>query len=164
MKVEIILAKIEDKPTLANLLEKYNYEFSQYDCRPFNNNGLYGYEYLDRYWIEDVRFPYLIKVDDKLAGFALINNIAECAEKCNWSVAEFFVGYPYRNKGVGTRAMMKIFDKHKGLWHIKYHCRNIVSVGFWNKIARLFAKKEVKVFDTQDFYNASKGKVLTFEV
>lgn len=164
MNVTVSKVKLQDKPILANLLEKYLYEFSQYDGCQFDNQGLFQYKYLDNYWTEDKRFPYFIHVDGKLAGFALINSIAECDEKCDWSVAEYFVGYQFRNKGVGTRAILQIFARHKGTWHIKYHCKNIVSVGFWNKIAHIFAKKEIKVCDTYDFYNNSKGKVLTFEV
>lgn len=164
MKIEIKIADADEINILANLLEKYEYEFSQYDRRPFNNQGLYDYKYLKNYWLEDSRFPYLIYADDSLAGFALINKIAECNKKCDWSVAEFFVGYLYRRRGVATQAMNQIFSKHKGYWHIKYHNKNLASVEFWNKLAKSVACDKLEILDSDEFYDKSKGKVLIFKI
>jgi len=43
MNVEIRPVTPDEKNTLNNLLEKYNYEFSQYDRIPFGADGLYHY-------------------------------------------------------------------------------------------------------------------------
>ena len=53
MNVTVSKVKLQDKPILANLLEKYLYEFSQYDGCQFDNQGLFQYKYLDNYWTED---------------------------------------------------------------------------------------------------------------
>lgn len=116
------------------------------------------------YWTEDNRFAYFIYADNNLAGFALINQYFECDKKCDRAVAEFFVGYCYRRQGVATQAMSQIFNRHKGIWHIKYNCKNTISVEFWNKIARLMAKNKIEVFDSPQFFDGSKGKILVFEV
>ena len=50
--LKIIEAKKEDRDTVMNLLEKYLYEFSQWEKTDVNDNGLYGYEYLDCYFEE----------------------------------------------------------------------------------------------------------------
>ncbi|RAQ29225.1 hypothetical protein DPQ25_06975 [Hydrogeniiclostridium mannosilyticum] len=47
MEVELKGIPVEKKETLNNLLEKYNYEFSQYDQAPFDDEGLFHYPYLD---------------------------------------------------------------------------------------------------------------------
>lgn len=44
MKIELLEVAKEQKEILRNLLEKYDYEFSQYDMRDVNDLGLYGYE------------------------------------------------------------------------------------------------------------------------
>ena len=49
MDIELKPVKIQQREILANLLEKYLYEFSQYDGRDVNALGLYGYRYLDYY-------------------------------------------------------------------------------------------------------------------
>lgn len=67
--VEIVRVALGEKATLNNLLEKYQYEFSQWDKQDVDEFGLYGYEYLDCYWTEDNRYPYFIKVDGQIAGF-----------------------------------------------------------------------------------------------
>ena len=79
--LKIIEAKKEDRDTVMNLLEKYLYEFSQWEKTDVNDNGLYGYEYLDCYFEEKNRFPYLIKVDGKLAGFILVSDYPEVPEE-----------------------------------------------------------------------------------
>lgn len=54
MNVELQRVKLEEREILSNLLEKYDYEFSQYDNRDVNKLGLYGYQYLDYYWTEKI--------------------------------------------------------------------------------------------------------------
>ena len=70
--VEIVDVTLQEKETLKNLLEKYLYEFSQWDKNDVNESGLYGYEYLDCYFTEEHRYPYFIKVNGNIAGFSLI--------------------------------------------------------------------------------------------
>ena len=157
-------ARIPQKDTLANLLEKYQYELSQYDNRPYNSQGLYGYEYLDNYFTEEEsRFAYLIYASGKLAGFALINKIPECNKPCDWSVAEFFITYPFRGKRIASRAMIELFKHHTGVWHIKYNNKNVAGANFWNKVSFAISKTKVETYKTKDFYDNSNGKVLVFE-
>ena len=134
MDVNIKRVLLEDREILANLLEKYDYEFSQYDNRDVNKLGLYGYKYLDCYWIEEKRWAYFIEVDGKLAGFAMVNDFPEADDReTDYSIAEFFVMYKYRRLGVGKQAFFKVLDIHKGRWQLKRHPKNIPSVHFWNK-------------------------------
>lgn len=102
MSTTIKIVSPNEKDTLANLLEKYNYEFSQYDKRQFNNNGLFGHKYLNNYFTEESRHAYFIYVDDTLAGFALINKYKECERSIDWSMAEFFVSYNFRRQILST--------------------------------------------------------------
>lgn len=62
MKTMIKRVNSADKNALANLLEKYNYEFSQYDKRQYDNNGLFGYKYLNNYFTQEGRHAYFIYV------------------------------------------------------------------------------------------------------
>ena len=95
--LSIVKAKKEDRDTIMNLLEKYLYEFSQWEKTDVNENGLYGYEYLDCYFEEKNRFPYLIKIDDKIA--CSLNSFVYCV------IFTFFIGIFtllfYDNRSVG---------------------------------------------------------------
>ncbi|MGN0573183.1 MAG: GNAT family N-acetyltransferase [Acutalibacteraceae bacterium] len=164
MKISIKRVGSGEKDTLVNLLEKYNYEFSQYDKRQFDNNGLFGYKYLNNYFTEPGRFAYFIFVDDTLAGFALINKYKECDRPIDWSIAEFFVSYNFRRQGVATEAVSQIFNIHKGWWHIKYHKKNVASVVLWNKIAKMYSDDYELCIGDEPFDDGTEASVLFFEV
>ena len=72
MQIEVVRATIEQKPMLANLLELYAYDFTELWGFDIGDDGFYGYEQLPLYWTESTRFPYLIYVDKKIAGFILV--------------------------------------------------------------------------------------------
>ena len=107
MIIDIVPVKIDEKEILRNLLEKYDYEFSQYDQRDVNKLGLYGYEYFDYYWTEKNRWAFFIIVDGNLAGFVMVNDYPEADEETDYSLAEFFIMYKYRRCGVGKYAAKK---------------------------------------------------------
>lgn len=90
MNVCLKAAVPEDKETLGNLLEKYLYEFSEWEDQDVDGNGLYGYPYLDAYWTDEKRYPFLILVDGKLAGFALVNCYPIVDTEADYTIAEFF--------------------------------------------------------------------------
>lgn len=57
MEVEIVEIKEEEKEVLLNLIEKYLYEFSQWEKTDVNVEGNYGYEYLDCYLRKRIDIP-----------------------------------------------------------------------------------------------------------
>ncbi len=135
MEVQLRPVPVEEREALLNLLEKYNYEFSQYDNRDVNRKGLYGYRYLDNYWTEENRFAYFIEVDGKLAGFVLVNNHPEQKGRVtDFSIAEFFVLYKYRKKGVGRAAFFLLMKMHPGTWQLRCHPKNLPSEYFWDNV------------------------------
>lgn len=140
MNIELIPVDVGEKEILRNLLEKYDYEFSQYDQRDVNALGLYGYDYLDYYWTEEDRWACFIKVDQKLAGFVMVNTYAEVIAETDYTMAEFFVMHKYRGKGVGRYAAFQVFDMFPGKWQLKRHPKNLGSVHFWNKVIQEYTK------------------------
>ncbi len=102
---------------------------------PFDEAGFYNAPHLDDYFTDKERFPYFIYADGALAGFALVYKRAEAPEPLDWTIAEFFIAYPYRRKGVGTFVMEELFRQYKGEWQIKYHSKNVGSEIFRHKIA-----------------------------
>ncbi len=135
MVIELKPVSVDGKEILRNLLEKYDYEFSQWDKRDVNSLGLYGYSYLDYYWTEDKRWAYFILVDGKPAGFVMVIDLPEVADRsCDFQMAEFFVMYKYRRLGVGKEAFLKTMDLHHGKWQLKRHPMNLASVYFWDRV------------------------------
>lgn len=132
--IELVQANVEDKEILRNLLEKYQFEFSQWDNRDVNRLGLYGYDYLDSYWTEPNRWAFFILSGGRLAGFAMVNDYPEVAEPTDYSLSEFCVLHKYRRQGVGKAAAFALYDRFHGRWQLMRHPHNIPSVYFWNAV------------------------------
>lgn len=166
MNVELKIVTEDEKEILRNLLEKYDYEFTQWDKRDVNPLGLYGYSYLDYYWTEENRYAYFIKVDGKLAGFVMINDYPEAKEPTDYSLAEFFVMYKYRRLGIGKIAAFQIFDMFHGKWQLKIHPHNIPSVHFWNQIVSRYTNDKyrlVKGYPGSEYDDGTPGDMFFFQ-
>lgn len=132
MQLELVKATLEQKPALANLLELYAYDFTEFCDFDIGNNGFYGYEYLSLYWTEPTRFPYLIYVNKKIAGFILVQQGSPISEAPTiWDISEFFVMKKYKRQGVGTAAALKIWQQFKGLWQVRVLVSNPIACSFW---------------------------------
>ena len=117
--LKIIEAKKEDRDTVMNLLEKYLYEFSQWEKTDVNDKGLYGYEYLDCYF----------------------------EEKTDFCLSEFFIMNKYRRKGYGKEAVFQVLNMHHGKWQLKRHPHNIGSVHFWNNVIAEYTKGNFRLVE-----------------
>lgn len=167
MKIEIVPVGIDEKEILRNLLEKYDYEFSQYNLREVNKLGMYGYQYLDHYWTEKNRWAFFIKVDDNLAGFAMVNDYPEApGEETDYSLAEFFIMYKYRRTGVGKYAAHSVFDMFKGKWQLKRHPKNIGSVHFWDRVVDEYTQGNFRLvtgYPGTEYNDGTPGDIFFFE-
>lgn len=166
MKIELVPVDFSEKETLRNLLEKYDYEFSQYDQRDVNHLGLYGYHYLDHYWTEEDRWAFFIKVAGNLAGFAMVNTYPEVEVESRYTMAEFFVMHKYRGRGVGRYAAYQIFDLFPGTWQLKRHPKNLNSVHFWNTIIPKYTGGNyvyIPAHPQAGYADGSLGDVFVFE-
>ena len=152
----------DEKEILRSLLEKYNYDFSQYDKRDVNDLGLFGYDYLDNYWTEENRFPYFIKVNSKLAGFVMVNDYPEVKSDTNYTMSEFFIMYKYRQKGIGKYVVKYIFNKYKGKWQLTYLPNNETAKSFWNKIVNEYTNGKYETHKIKTKYDTVED-VLVFE-
>ena len=155
MNIEIVLIGFEHKSVLMQLMELYDYEFTEYDNRDVNEHGLYGYKHIDDYWNEKGRYPYFIKVDGKIAGFVLISSPER------YSVSEFFVMLKYRRKGIGMQVMAEIFDRHKGDWEIGYWKSNIRASKFWKAVVEKYTNGNYQTFEEDDENDKHGGFVFS---
>ena len=169
MDISIILVTKEEKEKeiLRNLHEKYCYEFSQYNNKlDVNELGLYGYDDLDNCWTEENLFPYFMKIENKLAGFMIVNDSPINGLETEWTMADFFVMYKYRKMGIGTFAVRNVFEKHKGKWGLMYHPHNIVSKKFWNKVVNEYTKGKYELiteYKEAVYEDGTNAEVLIFK-
>ena len=152
IEILIVPVKVEQKDILKNLIEKYEYEFSQYNKCDVDENGLFNYEYLDLYWQEEKRWPYFVLVDGKIAGFTMVNTYHEVEEDTDYTLSEFFIMHKYRRLGIGKYVAMRIFNMFHGKWQLKCHPNNIISVQFWDNVINEYTRGEYKLI--KDYPNS----------
>ena len=137
MKFELIEAKEEDKNIIYNLMQLYTYELDFFEDKTTSfellENGLFKIsKYVDLYWKEEERHPFILKYDGKLAGFVL----ERFNEEEMYEIAEFFVLNKYRKLGAGTFMANAMFNKYKGKWEIRTLLKNKPAQNFWRKVVK----------------------------
>ena len=133
MSIEILPAQITEKSIIHQMMELYRYDLSEIENLDLNEHGYFSYPYLDHYWVEPDRHPFLVRVDSKLAGFVLVNQYTYLPDS-QYSIAEFFILRRYRELGIGRQVAVHIFDLFRGRWEIHRSEANIVGQQFWRGV------------------------------
>lgn len=169
MTVQLIEATEKEKPVLANLMEKYLYDFSQWEKTDVKEDGLYHYEWLDYYFSEEKRFPYIIKVDNRLAGLILVSDYPEVAgEAMDFCLSEIFIMHKYRRCGCGRDAVFQVLNRHHGRWQLKCHPKNLASVHFWKSVINDYTDGNYRLVENYpdrevDYEDGTPANVFFFE-
>ncbi len=143
MEIEVVKTAIEHRMILTNLLELYAYDFSEFCDFDIGSDGLYGYEHLPLYWTDPNRYPHLIYVDGKLAGFVLIQKGSSVVEGEDvWDITEFFVLRKYRRKNIGSVAALDVWNRFKGQWQVRVLSENKRAQAFWSQAVDQFTGKK----------------------
>ena len=125
--VSVEPASQQERDVVARLLELYAHDFSERNGADVGDDGIYGYRYLDAYWTDADRHPFLFRVDGRLAGFALVRSGPP------HDMAEFFVLRKYRRDGVGTDAARAVFTRFPGEWQTREQWENDGAIAFWRR-------------------------------
>lgn len=131
MNVIIKQASLEEKPILKKLMKPYLKELGQ-----FFQGDIYAeeYKYLDLYWIEPERIPYLVYFGNEPVGFVLVNSYIRISENNGArAISEFFIIEEFRNQGLGNQAATEIFRKFPGKWEVAVAKENTPALNFWEK-------------------------------
>ncbi len=136
MNFEVLNAKNEyGKEIILNLMQLYTYELSFYEDETTNftllENGLYDLgKYIELYWKENKRYPYILKYNGEIAGFAL----ARFNEEDYYEISEFFVLNKFRKLGAGKYMAKEMFDKFHGKWELRTLLKNKRAQDFWRSV------------------------------
>jgi predicted acetyltransferase len=133
----------DQKPLVANLIQLYPHDMTEFMPFPVGPDGRFEYDFLERFW----RFPYLVLQGDEIVGFALVVDACPLTgrDPC-WFMAEFFVVRAWRGRGAGRGALDAILANHHGDWHIAVPHANRAAGVFWT---RVLASREP---DTSDLH------------
>jgi len=145
VKIDIVEAGENGEAIVRNLFPLYIHDLSEFMRWDAPDDGLFvasdllvqywGREPQDSrfHWPDDLRgFPFLIRADGKLAGFALIREIGK--DPPSLDVGEFFIMRKYRGGGVGKEVAHRVFDMFPGRWQVRELLENTPAQAFWRRI------------------------------
>jgi predicted acetyltransferase len=141
--IELILAP-EQEPILANLLELYAHDFSEFHDVAIGEDGRFGYISLPRYWSEPDRYPFFVRSGGRLAGLVLVKKGSEVSgSQAVWDMAEFFVIRGCRRRGIGTQVAREVWTRFSGPWEVRVMQANVSACRFWERAISIFAGEAI---------------------
>jgi predicted acetyltransferase len=148
-------AVASERDVVARLMQLYQHDFSEFahadqSWGDADDDGLFSYIYLDCYWAEERRKPFLFRVSNKLAGFAFINCWSPSGRPVDWCMSEFFVMRKYRRCGLGSHAVNQIIRTHPGIWEIAVASYNLPALAFWRHAVACLASHDVEELPDND--------------
>lgn len=149
-------ASLDQYPMIQNMLRFYVYDVSK-ECGGDLDKGLllsddsfFKSFNFKRYFEDDTRRVYLIKVCNNVAGFIMLNQVTT-DEDSDWNMGEFFIFGKYQGKGIGKQAGEKIWQLHPGKWEVYVIPENGSALIFWENVISNYTgsnfTKETKLID-----------------
>lgn len=135
MNVDVQEARAGDRPVLRRLTQLYLYDFAAIDRWDLGDDGLYGdARRIEGFWRDPRRRSFLVRVDGKLAGFAIVREGAHFAGEGTREISEFFVLRRHRRRGVGEEVARALFDAFPGRWEVAEATSNVEAQAFWRAV------------------------------
>lgn len=134
MEILVTKAAESQKELLANLLQFYIYDFTEFTNIAIGEDGGYPkLPELDAYWDPaSGHHPYLIKMDGEIGGFILTKEIGHPRKYSR--LCHFFILRKFRRLGAGTRAAVDFLKSSSGDWELSQLSSNIPAQAFWDKV------------------------------
>jgi predicted acetyltransferase len=132
-QIELKQAEQADHQVIVNLMQFYNYDFSEWVPLSFSEDGFFAIRPKLEYLSSPTTIPLLILVDAKIAGFVIIDDEVHVTG-AQHNIGYFFVARRYRGLGVGTRVVSDLLGKFPGRWQIWHVRENLGAAAFWAKI------------------------------
>jgi len=160
--IEVIPASPNQESILANLLELYAHDFSEFHDVELGADGRFGYKHLPLYWCEPNRYPFLVRMDGKLAGFVLVKRGSEISsDETVWDMAEFFILRGYRRSGMGTQTAHEVWRRFSGLWEVRVIESNNSAHQFWAHAIAAYVGETIHSVPVEK--RGQKWEVFSFE-
>lgn len=135
--IKLIAAPIGSKSIIKNLARFYVYELSRYSGEDVADDGLFeAYDAcfkFDNYWNEPGHYPFIIRVDHKLAGFVLLNKKGS-SQYVDWHLVEFYILASFQGRGIGRKVALRLLNKFTGVWEIAQMPANLPAIQFWRSV------------------------------
>ncbi len=143
---ELIPLGTQDFAIIEAIAQYYEYDMSRYCGHlpgwEFPKSGNYYSpklrQGLKSYFNQKERYPFLIRVDDRPAGFVMVNKVGTHPH-VDWNMGEFFVLAPYQRRKVGQTIALQVFKQFKGEWEVAVIPDNKGALHFWKPLIAEFS-------------------------
>ena len=153
MNIQIEPILIEQKSVFIQLINLYNYDFTEFTNEDINEHGYFDYThyYTKDLWTDKSRHPFFIRVDGKLAGFVIVKDggYQYLDDKNAHNIHEFFVMKKYRRNGVGSFAAKTVFDMFGGKWEVCQMQNNTPARKFWKSVISEYTNNDYQHCGTE---------------
>jgi len=162
VEIRICRADIQHRSELLRLLEQHYRDLSEFTPWLFRIHEPFDYPALPSYWTEPDRHPFLFRVAERLAGFALVQQRSHLSGSPGINdIAEFFVLREYRRRGIGRSAAHAVFQAFPGTWEVRVRECNTIGLSFWENTVETFTQSGARELRHEE--DSSIWRVFVFE-
>lgn len=138
----LVPATMDDYPTIQNMARFYVYELTRHcgfisDEWHCPKDGLYESFDFKIYVEAPDRFAFLIKIENEIAGFVLINKVGT-EPNTDWNMGEFFILAKFQGKGIAQQVANMVWQQFPGRWEVLVIPEMIYALKFWRKSINQF--------------------------
>lgn len=118
----------------AEALSSVSFRWSELAGFEVDEHGRFAPYPLAAYWRDEGRHAFLLRADDTLVGFALVQTESRLSgARGTFDMAEFFVLRAHRRRRVGLDAATLLFDLFRGPWEVRQRAENVAARQFWRR-------------------------------
>ena len=135
MTVSLLTAAPDHQPWLMMQLQPYLSELSRFTDIRQDAEGNYLYPYLEHYWREPDRHPFVILHGDEPAGFVLVRQDLDPVDANPlMEIAELYILPDYRKDSVARNAIRALVACFPGSWRASVLEKNAIAYAFWTNV------------------------------
>lgn len=166
--IDVRHASVNERVIVHNLMQLHGHDMSEFEETDVNENGWFEYdtyEQLDTYWTDEKQHPFLLRVEGKIAGFALVRQEERDDQTPYTFMVDFFILNKYRRQGIGARFAHSLFDLFPGEWEVSELPRNLPAQSFWRTVIGrytdgVYQEEELEWGDFLQSFNTKNHLVL----
>ncbi|MBA2651733.1 MAG: GNAT family N-acetyltransferase [Tatlockia sp.] len=165
-KIKFIPATLADHPTIQNMARFYVYDMSEYlgneEGWEIPEDGLYECIDFKKYWEDESSFPFIIRYENELIGFAIVDKKGS-EPSVDFNMAQFFVARKFKHKGIGRYIAEQCFKKFAGVWEIMVIPGNEGAYRFWRSAIKNYSSNQFAEYTLEiAHFNNNKKNIFRF--
>jgi predicted acetyltransferase len=131
--VELHATQRDELETLENLMQFYTYDLSEWLPLKLGGHGFFSLQPTLDYWRKPTTQPFLITVDNELAGFVTVDDQTHLQGAAH-NLGYLFVARRFRGQGVATFVVSALLSRNPGEWQIFHLDKNQPARLFWANV------------------------------